>query len=121
MDQIINNKVTPKLGSIVVVSGGLLVMLITLSLYTVKLQRENSLILSEKEVELEAMHSKAYDQGYVSAIWDTYLEKPLYRIVEEDESGEPSLWRKTDVDPVNQKKLAESMTTASLSPDPITQ
>jgi len=70
-----------------------------------KQRSEISTLLSQKEKDLEQIHSVAYDQGYVSAIWDTYLDKPLYRIVEEEETGNPTLWRKTEVDPINKEKL----------------
>lgn len=57
-----------------------------------------------QEATLEQMHQLGYDDGYVSAIWDTYLNVPEYMIVEGHD--EPQLWKRMPVSDAHKKKIS---------------
>lgn len=94
-----NKKLT--IAMIAVLVGSAAAFPICITSEKTKLQK----LAAEHENQLAQMHSAGYEQGYVSAIWDTFLDKPLYRIVEEE--GGPTLWRKTEIDPVNKERLGK--------------
>lgn len=58
------------------------------------------------EEKLEQIHSLGYDQGYVTAIIDAYLEEPQYMLTE-DNSGDLKLWKKTTIDAITRKQLEQ--------------
>jgi hypothetical protein len=67
---------------------------------------------STHELQLQAMHSKGYDQGYLNAIWDTFLGVPLYQVQEvlkADGTPDITLWKQQEIDPGNRQRLNASL------------
>jgi len=67
-------------------------------------KRQNTTAAHEQE--LEQIHSLGYDQGYVSAVIDTYMGDPQYMLTEEG-GGDLKLWKRTTIDPEHAKNLQQ--------------
>jgi hypothetical protein len=66
---------------------------------------------SQTEAAKESFFNEGYDKGYQSAIVDAYTGAPLYMIAEptgDDQSKGAALWKKVELDEVNQSKLVET-------------
>lgn len=61
-----------------------------------------------QEAALEKMHSLGFDQGYVEAIIDTFLDNPLYMLSEEHD-GQLKLWKKMPLDLEYSKKVSQKL------------
>jgi hypothetical protein len=105
--------------ALIVVSGVVIAILLGLLSWKVNEAKEVGLqgaeLLQEAaerhEIQLQKIHSEGYEQGYVSAIWDTHLGRPLYQVIEAPVPGsnpertEPTLWRRQEIDPANRERL----------------